>query len=121
MPAFALIGIQLSEARGIPIPGALFVGVVNGVGGGLLRDVVAGDVPALPRPGQFSTLSLLLACGLFLVLRLQWGVGPVPAAWTTVLVFFVIRLLTLRFNWQTRPVLRASAPPEREDTPAAEE
>ncbi|MGH7681521.1 MAG: trimeric intracellular cation channel family protein, partial [Candidatus Eiseniibacteriota bacterium] len=53
MPAFAVIGMQLAEERGIPIAGVVFVGVVNGLGGGLLRDVVVRDVPTLLRPGQF--------------------------------------------------------------------
>ena len=33
--------------------------MVNGVGGGLLRDVVVREVPGLLRPGQLVTLFLL--------------------------------------------------------------
>jgi len=104
-PAFAVIGMQLAEDRGIPLFGIIFVGLVNGVAGGLLRDVVVRDVPALLRPGQFVSLMLLLVCGLFLVLTMHYRMNPTEAAWATVGGFFALRLLAVRFNWQTRSVL----------------
>ena len=111
IPAFAVVGMELALDRGIPTIGVVFVGVVNGVGGGLLRDVVVREVPSLLRPGQFVTLFLLLACGMFLILTLRYGMSPPPAAWTTVAVFFVLRLLAVRFNWKTRSVIGGSDNP----------
>ena len=105
IPAFAVVGMQLAEERGIPIAGILFVGLVNGVGGGLLRDIVIREIPSLLRPGQFVTPVLLLSCGMFLLLEHQWGVPPTIAAWSMVTVFFFVRLLAIRFNWNTRPVI----------------
>lgn len=97
-PAFALIGMQLAQDQGIPVPGVLLVGIINGTGGGLLRDVVVGDVPALLRPGQFSSLSLLAVCVLFQVLTREFRVFATQAALITVAAYFVIRVLTVRFN-----------------------
>jgi uncharacterized membrane protein YeiH len=95
-PAFAVFGMQLIAI--------VFVGVANGVAGGLLRDVVVRDVPALLRPGQFGSLTLLAACGIYLLMTLQADVPPDRAAWITVGLFFVVRVFTIRFNWQTRSV-----------------
>jgi uncharacterized membrane protein YeiH len=103
-PAFAVFGMQLAEDAGLPLIAIVFVGVTNGVAGGLLRDVVVNEVPTLMRPGQFATLTLLAACGLYLLLTLQIGVPPTRAAWITVGAFFVARVLTIRFNWQTTAV-----------------
>ena len=103
-PAFAVFGMQLAENAGLPVIATVFVGVANGVAGGLLRDVVVRDVPALLRPGQYASLTLLAACGLYLVLTLEAGLSPTRAAWITVGAFFVARVLTIRFNWQTRSV-----------------
>jgi uncharacterized membrane protein YeiH len=108
IPIFAMIGMQLAEGRGIPVAGAIFVGVVNGTAGGLLRDVIVRDVPALLRPGQFVTLLLLLACGLFMLLKRYAGVSAPHAAWTMAGSFFVLRVLAIRFNWTTRSVLPES-------------
>jgi uncharacterized membrane protein YeiH len=105
IPIFAVIGMQLAEARDIPVAGVIFVGVVNGTGGGLLRDVLVRDVPAILRPGQFVTLLLLLACGLFVGLKMYAALTIPQAAWTAIGIFFVLRVLTVRFNWTTRSVL----------------
>ena len=105
-PAFAVIGMQLAEDHHISIFGVMFVGVVNGVAGGLLRDVVVRDVPALLRPGQFVSLTLVSVCGLYMVLTLRVGFPPTRAAWAAVVAFFLIRVLSVHFNWQSKPILR---------------
>ena len=108
IPIFAVIGMQLAEGRDIPVAGVIFVGVVNGTGGGLLRDVLVRDVPAILRPGQFVSLLLLLACVLFVGLKHYQSVTAPEAAWIAIGTFFVLRVLTLRFNWTSRSVLPES-------------
>jgi uncharacterized membrane protein YeiH len=107
-PAFAVFGMQLAEERGLPIPAVVFVGVANGVAGGMLRDIVVNEVPTLMRPGQFSALTLLAACAIYLTLVRQLSMTPTDAAWIAVGAFFVTRVLTIRFNWQTRSVWEES-------------
>lgn len=106
IPLYAAIGMQLAQQAGIPIPGVICVGMVNGVAGALLRDIVVGDVPALLRPGQFSALALLVACGVFLVLERHFNAEPRTAAWSMIALFFVLRVAAIRFNWQTQAVWR---------------
>ncbi|HEX4914005.1 MAG TPA: TRIC cation channel family protein [Vicinamibacterales bacterium] len=108
IPMFAVIGMQLAEGRDIPTAGVIFVGVVNGTGGGLLRDIVVRDVPAILRPGQFVALLLLLSCVLFVALKQYPGISVPEAAWAAIGTFFVLRVLTIRFNWSTRSVLPES-------------
>jgi uncharacterized membrane protein YeiH len=103
-PAFAVFGMQLAQNAGLPIPATMFVGVANGVAGGLLRDVVVREVPAIMRPGQYASITLLAACGIYLLMTLQAGIAANRAAWITVGLFFVARVLTIRFNWQTRSI-----------------
>jgi len=105
-PAFAVVGLQLALESGIPLPGVILVGAVSGVGGGVLRDLIVREVPVILQPGQFFALVVLLASLAFLALTLAFGVDTVPAAWATIALFFVVRMLTLRYNWQTRPLLR---------------
>jgi uncharacterized membrane protein YeiH len=103
-PAFAVFGMQLAQDAGLPLVAVIFVGVANGVAGGFLRDIVVRDVPTILRPGQFSTLTLLAACAVYLLLTMQAGIPPARAGWITVGLFFVARVLTIRFNWRTTPV-----------------
>jgi uncharacterized membrane protein YeiH len=106
IPGYAVVGMQLAQQQGLPVAGTLFVGVVNGVAGGFLRDMVVGEVPALLRPGQFTTLSLLAVCGSFLILERLGGIPSATAAWTVVAMFFGLRVVAVRFNWQTQAVWR---------------
>lgn len=106
VPAFAVVGMQLSLQAGIPMPGVVLIGVVNGMGGGLLRDLMVGDTPAALKPGQVYVSALILVCILFLVLTYGLGVNKELAAWGIIALFFVIRMLIIRYNWRTKPVLQ---------------
>ena len=111
-PAFAVFGMQLARDAGLPLIAIVFVGVANGVAGGILRDIVVREIPALMRPGQFAALTLLAACGVYLLLTLQGQLPPNRAAWITVGVFFVARVLTIRFNWRTSSVWEDEPEPQ---------
>jgi len=104
-PAFAVVGMQLSLIAGIALPGVVMIGVLNGFGGGFLRDVVVNDTPAILEPGQYAASAVIVMCVLYLTLTLGLGIMTSLAAWGIVALYFVIRMLTIRFNLRTRPVL----------------
>ncbi len=106
VPAFAVLGMQLSLAAGIPSPGVVLVGVVNGFGGGLLRDLVVGDTPTILKPGQFYISAAIFVCILFVFLVRWLGIDNKIAAWGIIVLFFTVRMLSIRYDWRTRPVLR---------------
>ena len=64
------------------------------------------DVPALFQPGGYAATVVLLACCLFIALVAEAGVPLVTAALIVIAAAFATRLLTIRFNWRTRPILR---------------
>lgn len=104
VPMFVIVGVELAAGRGLGIPAIVLVGTVSGVGGGLLRDMMAGDTPELLRPGQYNTLLVVLAATAYYLLGYEVGANRFWSAWAVIAVFFVARLLTIRFNWRTRPV-----------------
>ena len=67
-PAYALIGFQISLQAGLPVVGAMFVGVANGVAGGMIRDILVGEVPRVLRPGQHLSGIMIMALLLYTVL-----------------------------------------------------
>lgn len=105
VPAFAVIGMQLSLNAGVPIPGVLLIGMVNGFGGGVLRDMMVGSTPVALKPGRFYVSAAFLACVMFVVLVVGLDVNNSAAAWIVIVLFFLIRVLSVRYDWQTRPVL----------------
>lgn len=104
-PAFCIVGVQLALNANYPLTGVLLMGVISGTGGGILRDLLTMRVPAVLQPGQFSTLFVLLACALFLLMELSFNVPPLVAGWITISLFFIARLITTFFNWRTVPVM----------------
>jgi uncharacterized membrane protein YeiH len=109
-PALAVVGLQLGLRAHLPIPGVMLIGCVSGVGGGVLRDVVVGDVPEIFKPGHFLAIPVAVFCGAFLLLTLVLKTPPVTTAWATVAGFFVVRVLTIRYDWRTRAILPDEAP-----------
>lgn len=63
-----------------------------------------GAVRHVEREVVAGSLALALVCALFLVLRRQFDVARTEAALATIAAFFLVGVLSVRFNWQTRPV-----------------
>ena len=103
-PAFALIGFQLAYLAGVPLIGSLFVGLVNGVAGGIARDLFVGNVPSFFRPGQYFSYILVACLLLYVALVASQLVGSNPAAWIAILFATITRALVIRYDWKTRPV-----------------
>ncbi len=99
---FAITGLQLSLAAGLTPPAAAFVGVVNAVGGGVLRDLLVRRDPAIFRPGPPAALAALAGCVIYLGLRQGPDVADIVAGTISVAAVFVIRVAALRYGWQTR-------------------
>lgn len=104
VPMFVVIGAELARSRVLELPAIVLVATVSGIGGGLMRDLLAGDTPELLRPGQYNTLLVVIAALLYMVLAYNLGVDRLWAAWGVIAAFFVARLLTIRYNWRTRPL-----------------
>jgi uncharacterized membrane protein YeiH len=104
-PTFAIVGMQYSLLAGIPLPGVVLIGLLNGFGGGILRDMVVNEVPSVLRPGQWAATLALAACVFFLVLVLWFRTTAAVAAWITVACYFAARMLAIRFDLRSRPLL----------------
>jgi uncharacterized membrane protein YeiH len=103
LAVYAVVGADRSLAAGLGHLGAVVVGVVNAVGGGVLRDVLTREEPVLFRPGQFYATAAALAAGLFVALAacdldFEWSAVVAAAAG------LVVRLLAVRYNWKTGPL-----------------
>lgn len=104
VPMFVVIGAELARGRVLTLPAIVLVATVSGIGGGLMRDLMAGDTPELLRPGQYNTLLVVIAALLYMTLAYTVGWNRVWVAWSVIALFFVARLLTIRYNWRTRPL-----------------
>ena len=86
----ALLAPELSA------PIAVILGVLTGIGGGLLRDVLAGR-PTLLMSREIYATPILIGCTAFVVLR-EWTPGFPYAAAVGATLIFVIRALAISLH-----------------------
>ena len=103
--AYGVVGASKAFEAGLAVPACIFVGVVNAVGGGLIRDVLVREEPLMFKPGQFYIIASLLGVSAFMLLALFFRFPLVPSALAAIAITFVFRLLAIFFDWKTRSVL----------------
>jgi uncharacterized membrane protein YeiH len=106
---FCVTGTVKALSFGVTTIGSIGLGVLTAVGGGLLRDVLAREEPALFRPdSELYAIPAALGAG---VICLAWRTdtyGAVAASLTAIGVFLV-RVAALRFGWRApRPFGRSA-------------
>lgn len=74
----------------------VFVGVLTGVGGGVLRDVLAGDMPYILVKHIYACASLLGAVACTLLLRC---LPQYAAMLIAIVLVLLVRLLSAYFRW----------------------
>jgi uncharacterized membrane protein YeiH len=106
MGAYGVVGASKAAEAGLAISACIFVGVVNAVGSGLIRDVLVREEPLLFKPGQFYVIASILGVAQFTLLTTYLRAPIVPVAISAIAITFVFRLLAILFNWRTRPVMQ---------------
>ena len=94
LAAFTVLGIESAGSGNAAL--LLFVGMITGVGGGVLRDVLAGTVPSIFRKHIYALASLAGAITDILLMRILSEEAAMLAGCAVVIL---IRFLAIRFNW----------------------
>jgi uncharacterized membrane protein YeiH len=98
---FSITGVALALEAGMSPFVASMMGVVTGVFGGVLRDVILNEVPMVLRDGRPYAIAAFLGCWLY-VLMLKTGAPPALALWTAAGVTTGFRMLAWRFDWSIK-------------------
>lgn len=100
---FALSGAQVAEAAQCPPLIVVLMGMMTGVAGGVLRDVITAQVPLILRRDLYATAAIV---GVALYLLLQaFGLQRARAFGAGVVVVVALRLLAIRWGLQL-PIFR---------------
>lgn len=100
---FTISGIQIAQSTGQGIAICLVMGVITGVVGGLLRDILCGETPYIFQGRElYATASLLGGAVFFFVGFL--GAAPQICALAGATTIVGLRLAALRLGWRL-PVL----------------
>jgi uncharacterized membrane protein YeiH len=96
---YCVAGTAKAQAFGVsPLPAA-FLGVTTAIGGGILRDVLAGEIPAvLRRDSELHAIPACIGAAVAATAGALHVYGPLVAA-VAVLLTFTLRILALWRNW----------------------
>jgi uncharacterized membrane protein YeiH len=103
---YGVVGAHAALQGGLVPLAAILVGVFNAVGAGIIRDVLLREEPFIFKPGQFYAGAAIVGCCIFVFLVEVVKAGDILAALTAISVTFLLRLLSVKFDWKTRSVLR---------------
>lgn len=73
----------------------IFLGMITGVGGGVIRDILASQKPYILVKHVYACASLLGAAACIIL----WPLGSVPAMGIGAAVVMIIRFLAMKFHW----------------------
>lgn len=94
---FAVAGTQVALAAGLPPHACVVLGVITAIGGGVVRDLLAGEVPLVLRREIYALAAL---CGATLtVLGDALGLPAALVGGGAAAVTFTLRVLAVRFGW----------------------
>ena len=95
---FAVLGANKALAFGVGPVGAVMLGMLTGIGGGIARDVLVAQVPNVLRRELYAVAALAGALVVVAGHALRWPAAPVAVAGAS--LCFALRWLAIRRGWR---------------------
>jgi uncharacterized membrane protein YeiH len=103
---FAVLGAGKALAHGLGPTGAIMLGILSGVGGGIVRDVLVATIPGVLQRELYAVAALVGA--LVVVAGHALSLPGPPTAVAGAVACFVLRWLAIRRGWRL-PLPRGGA------------
>ncbi|BBB59690.1 membrane protein [Undibacterium sp. KW1] len=96
---FSVTGASLAQEAQMPMFVCVMMGVITGIFGGVLRDIICNEIPLVFRRSHLYATCAFAGCWTYLILNwlelnegvaLGFGVG----------ICFVLRMMAVRFDWK---------------------
>lgn len=94
--AFTVIGAGHALEAGLGLVGTVALATLTGIGGGIIRDVLAADIPVVLRKEVYASAAIIGA--ILFWLMSHWHVPGAIATPVAMLVVVAIRLLSLHYQ-----------------------
>lgn len=96
---FSVVGASLAQEAQMPIFVCVMMGVITGIFGGVLRDMICNEIPMVFRRGQLYATCSFAGCWAYLLLNLL-GASESVAVFSGIVMTSAMRLLAVRFDWK---------------------
>ncbi|MFI9594897.1 trimeric intracellular cation channel family protein [Nonomuraea sp. NPDC052265] len=106
---FAAVGTEKALEHGLSPLHAAILGVTTAVGGGVIRDVLAGEIPTLLYDRQLYAVPALFGSAVMAGLS-SAGLHGWPATLAAALLAFGLRITAMRRNWRA-PLAKGAEEP----------
>ncbi|MCW2912087.1 MAG: hypothetical protein JWN52_155 [Actinomycetia bacterium] len=97
---FGVTGTLKALAYGLSPFHAALLGVCTAVGGGILRDMLSGQIPSVLYDRQLYALPAMIGCAAIATAEALHTHGPL-ISFGAALLTFVLRMLAMRYDWRT--------------------
>ncbi|KUN35278.1 trimeric intracellular cation channel family protein [Streptomyces longwoodensis] len=114
---FCVAGTTKAYDHGLGLTASAALGLATAVGGGVLRDVLANEVPSLLRWDRDLYAVPAIVGATMVALCLRYGVLTPLASGLAAVTAFALRLLAMRYHWRAprawhrRSTVREEQPP----------
>ncbi len=116
---FCVTGTTKAYNYGLGLAASAALGLATAVGGGVLRDIIANEVPSLVRWDRDLYAVPAMVGATMVAVCLWFDVMSAVAGGVAAVTAFVLRLLAMRYHWRApRAWNRRSAVAESEEAPA---
>ena len=106
---FAVVGVERTLAAGYPPASAVLIGVIAAIAGGIIRDLLAGDAPAILQEGPWDASAALVGSVLMVVLVAGLDLPTRLVEWPIILVITTVAVLSVKLGWRA-PMAHDLAP-----------
>ncbi len=96
LAVFTIIGTEKALSQGVPVSIAVIMGVMTGVAGGIIRDILSGEIPLVLKAEIYATASLCGAITYAILIR-NFPAMPMPAP-AAIIVVLGIRLAAIHWK-----------------------
>jgi uncharacterized membrane protein YeiH len=101
---FTIAGVQIAEQASVTGLIAVLMGVITGVAGGVVRDVLTREIPLVMRPGRLYATAAIVGAASY-VLLVRWGVMADAAALVGMSAIAVLRFMAILWGLEL-PAIR---------------
>jgi uncharacterized membrane protein YeiH len=97
MAMFVVVGTNIALDAGAHPIAAAALGVVSGIGGGMIRDVLAAEIPTVLTDGKLYLTAALTGAVVYIVL-LRLDLSATYVVWVPIVIILSLRYVSLRYG-----------------------
>ncbi|GGX33127.1 MULTISPECIES: trimeric intracellular cation channel family protein [Undibacterium] len=96
---FSVNGTSMAMEAGMPVFVCVMMGVITGIFGGVLRDIICNEIPMVFRRSQLYATCAFAGCWIYLAGHYV-ELPEVVSLLAGILSTFILRILAIRFDWK---------------------